>query len=60
MTETWEHDYQSLDISPVSLGPIHCGQIELKQPTFEGQIITCLAPKGYTRQLVKAAATVRN
>ena len=49
MTETWQHFYQSLDITPISLlNSIKAGAAPaiLKKVTY--------------RQLVKAAATVRN
>ena len=73
MTDTWEHFYQSLDITPISLGPntpwpkgpkqqLDPAKAQLK--TMLSSIKAGAAPatlkKVTYRQLVKAAATVRN
>ena len=73
MTKTWEHFYQSLDITPISLGPntpwpnraeaaVRLLKAQLK--TMLSSIKAGAAPatlkKVTYRQLVKAAATVRN
>ena len=73
MTETWEHFYQSLDITPISLGPntpwpnraeaaVQSLKAQLKimlNSTKSGNAPATLK-KVTHRQLVKAAATVRN
>ena len=59
MTETWEHFYQSLDMTPISLGPNTPwpNRAEAAVRLLKAQLKIML--RTY-KQLVKAAATVRN
>ena len=58
MTETWEHFYQSLDITPISLGPNT--QLKIMLSSIKAGAAPATLKKVTYRQLVKAAATVRN
>ena len=73
MTETWEHFYQSLDITPISLGPntpwpnraeaavrLLKAQLKIMLSSIKAGTAPATLKKVTYRQLVKAAATVRN
>ena len=73
MTDTWEHFYQSLDITPISLGPntpwpnraeaavrLLKAQLKIMLSSMKAGIAPATLKKVTYRQLVKAAATVRN
>ena len=73
MTETWEHFYQSLNITPISLGPntlwpnraeaavwLLKAQLKIMLNSIKTGTAPATLKKVTHRQLVKAAATVRN
>ena len=73
MTETWEHFYQSLDITLISLGPntpwpnraeaavrLLKAQLKIMLSSIKAGTAPATLKKVTYRQLVKAAATVRN
>ena len=73
MSETWEHFYQSLDITPISLGPntpwpnraesavrLLKAQTKIMLHSIKSGTAPATLKKITYRQLVKAAATVRN
>ena len=73
MTDTWEHFYQSLDITPISLGPntpwpnraeaavrLLKAQLKIMLSSIKAGTAPATLKKVTYRQLVKAAATVRN
>ena len=73
MTETWEHFYPSLDIAPISLGPntpwpnraeaavrLLKAQLKIMLSSIKAGAAPATLKKVTYRQLVKAAATVRN
>ena len=73
MTDTWEHFYQSLDITPISLGPntpwpnraeaavrLLKAQLKVMLSSIKAGTAPVTLKKVTYRQLVKAAATVRN
>ena len=73
MTETWEHFYQALDITPISLGPntpwpnraeaavrLLKAQLKIMLNSIKAGTSPASLKKVTYRQLVKAAATVRN
>ena len=73
MTETWGHFYQSLDITPISLGPntpwpnraeaavrLLKAQLKIMLSSIKAGTAPATLKKVTYRQLVKAAATVRN
>ena len=73
MTETWEHFYQSLDITPISLGPntpwpnraeaavrLLKAQLKIMLSSIKAGTAPATLKIVTYRQLVKAAATVRN
>ena len=73
MTETWEHFYQFLDIRPISLGPntpwpnraeaavrLLKAQLKIMLSSIKAGTAPATLKKVTYRQLVKAAATVRN
>ena len=73
MTDTWEHFYQSLDITPISLGPntpwpnraeaavrLLKAQLKIMLSSIKAGTAPATLKKVTSRQLVKAAATVRN
>ena len=73
MTETWEHFYQSLDITPISLGlntpwpnraeaavRLLKAQLKIMLSSIKAGTAPAILKKVTYRQLVKAAATVRN
>ena len=73
MTDTWEHFYQSLDITPISLGPntpwpnravaavrLLKAQLNIMLSSIKAGTAPATLKKVTYRQLVKAAATVRN
>ena len=72
MTETWEHFYQSLDITSISLGPntpwpnraeaavrLLKAQLKIMLSSIKAGAAPATLKKVTYRQLVKAAATVR-
>ena len=73
MTDTWEHFYQSLDITPISLGPntpwpnraeaavrLLKAQLKIMLSSIKAGTAPATLKKVTYRQLVKAAAAVRN
>ena len=73
MTDTWEHFYQSLNITPISLGPntpwpnraeaavrLLKAQLKIMLSSIKAGTAPATLKKVTYRQLVKAAATVRN
>ena len=73
MADTWEHFYQSLDITPISLGPntpwpnraeaaarLLKAQLKIMLSSIKAGAAPATLKKVTYRQLVKAAATVRN
>ena len=73
MTDTWEHVYQSLDITPLPLGPntpwpnraeaavrLLKAQLKIMLSSIKAGTAPATLKKVTYRQLVKAAATVRN
>ena len=73
MTDTWENFYQSLDIAPISLGPntpwpnraeaavrLLKAQLKIMLSSIKAGTAPATLKKVTYRQLVKAAATVRN
>ena len=73
MTETWEHFYQSLDITPISLGPntpwpnraeaairLLKAQLKIMLSSIKAGAAPATLKKVTYRRLVKADATVRN
>ena len=73
MTDTWEHFYQSLDITPISLGPntpwpnraeaavrLLKAHLKIMLSSIKAGTAPATLKKVTYRQLVKAAATVRN